>query len=74
MYDANVRLLRENPYIRPLERARLLAGGDAQLAAALRTSTQALSQWLSGEVPPPPRAYMAALNLVWRSSVRSRSA
>ena len=74
MYDnTNVRLMRENPYVRPLENARRVAGGEEQLAAALRTSKEALSQWLSGEVPPPMRTYMAALNLVGRRSLRSRS-
>lgn len=74
MYDnTQIRLVRENPYIRPLENARRLAGGDEQLAAALRTSPQALSKWLSGEAPPPPRTYMEALNLVWRSSLKSRA-
>ena len=74
MYDnTQIRLVRENPYVRPLENARRVAGGDEQLAAALRTSPEALSRWLSGEVPPPPRAYMEALNLVWRSSFKGRA-
>jgi transcriptional regulator with XRE-family HTH domain len=69
----NVRVMRENPYVRPLKNARRIAGGDEQLAAALRTSTESLSRWLSGEAPPPMRTYMAALNLVGRSSLKSRS-
>jgi transcriptional regulator with XRE-family HTH domain len=71
--NTNVRVMRENPYVRPLENARRVAGGDEQLAAALRTSTQALSRWLSGEVPPPMKTYMAALHLVGRSSLKSRT-
>lgn len=67
--NVNVRLMRDNPYMRPLEHARRVAGGDEQLAAALRTSTAALSKWLSGEVSPPMKTYMAALHLVGRSSL-----
>ena len=75
MYDnTNVRLMRENPYIRPLANATRVAGGEKQLAAALRTSTEALSRWLSGEAPPPMKTYMAALHLVGRNSLKSRAA
>jgi hypothetical protein len=74
MYDnTSVRVMRENPYVRPLENARRVAGGDEQLAAALRTSTESLSRWLSGEAPPPMKTYMAALNLVGRSSWKNRT-
>jgi hypothetical protein len=66
----SVRLMRENPYVRPLQRATQVAGGEEQLAAALSTSTEALSKWLSGELPPPMKTYMAALNLVARSSAK----
>ncbi len=68
-----VRLMLENPYVRPLERARQLAGGDEQLAAALSTSTEALSKWLSGEAAPPMKTYMVALNLVARSTTKVRT-
>jgi hypothetical protein len=75
MFDtSNVRLMRENPYVRPLERARRVAGGDEQLAEMLRTSTEALSKWLSGEATPPMRTYMAAIHLVGRSSLKGRAA
>jgi len=75
MFDTvNIRVQRENPYIRPLENARRVAGGDEQLAAALRTSTEALSSWLSGEAAPPMRTFMAAVHLVGRSSLKSRTA
>jgi hypothetical protein len=75
MYDtSNVRVARENPYIRPLENARRIAGGDEQLAEALRISTEALSKWLSGETTPPMRTYMAAIHLAGRSSLRRRTA
>jgi hypothetical protein len=71
--NVNVRIMRENPYVRPLELARRVAGGDEQLAEALRTSPQALSTWLSGEAPPPMKAYMAALNLVARGTAKSHT-
>jgi hypothetical protein len=74
MYQTVVRVMRENPYVRPLAHAIRVAGGDEQLAAALHTSTDALSKWLSGESSPPMRTYMAALHLVGRSSRKSRTA
>jgi hypothetical protein len=40
----------------------------------LRTSTEALSKWLSGEATPPMRTYMAAIHLVGRNSLRRRAA
>jgi hypothetical protein len=74
MYDnSTVRLTRENPYVRQLESARRAAGGNKQLAAALRTSTKALRKWLSGEVPPPMKTYMTAVYLARRSSLGSRT-
>ena len=75
MYEnVNVRLERENPDVRPLEQAIRVAGGDEELAAALRISKQTLSSWLSGESAPPMRTYMAAIHLVGRRSLRSRDA
>jgi DNA-binding transcriptional regulator YiaG len=75
MYDnSNVRFLRENPYVRQLENARRVAGGDKQLAAALSTSTKVLSKWLSGEAPPPMKTYMAAIHFAGRSNLKSRAA
>ena len=75
MFDnSSVRLMRENPYVRQLENARRVAGGDKQLAQALSTSTKALSKWLSGEAPPPMKTYMAAIHLAGRSSLKSRAA
>ena len=74
MHDnSTVRIMRESPYVRQLEHAKRVAGGDKQLAAALSTSTKVLSKWLSGEAPPPMRTYMAALHLAGRTSLRSRT-
>ena len=71
---SNVRITRENPYVRPLENAMRVAGGDQQLAEVLRISTETLSRWLSGEVSPPMKTYMAAVHLVGRSTLKSRAA
>jgi hypothetical protein len=40
----------------------------------LRISTETLSRWLSGEVSPPMKSYMAAVHLVGRSAIKSRAA
>jgi transcriptional regulator with XRE-family HTH domain len=73
-YDSsNVRLLRESPYVRQLENARRVAGGDKQLAEALCTSKKTLSSWLSGKQPPPMKTYMAALQLAGRNSLKGRT-
>lgn len=75
MYENRcVRFIRENPYVRTLERARQLAGGDEELAAALQTSSEMLSRWLSGESWPPMKAYMTTVQLVARASTRRRAA
>jgi hypothetical protein len=74
MYEnSNVRLLRESPYVRQLEHARRVAGGDKQLAVALHTSRKALSSWLSGKEAPPMKTYMAALHLAGRNSLKGRT-
>ena len=74
MLNTNVRVRRENPYVRPLQNARRVAGGDEQLASALNASLEALSSWLSGEAAPPMKAYLAALQLVGRSRTFHRGA
>jgi hypothetical protein len=71
MQEKVVRFTRENPYVRPLENAIRVAGGNKQLAATLRISTKALSSWLAGEAPPPMKTYMAAIHLVGRSNANS---
>ena len=53
--------------IRILLRAVQLAGGEAALATALRTTPEMLAMWLSGRYQPPTRAYLAALALVTQS-------
>lgn len=72
--NRTVRFTRESPYVRQLEHASRVAGGHKQLAAALSTSTKALSSWLSGEQAPPMKTYMAAVYFAGRNSLRSRTA
>jgi hypothetical protein len=55
---------RDNRYTLTLQRAMELVGGKEALAAALRTSPEVLATWLSGELAPPIKPYLAALELV----------
>jgi DNA-binding transcriptional regulator YiaG len=57
----------DTTYIRTLRRAIEVAGSEAKLAAALRTSNEVLRKWLSGELKPPSKIYFAALEIVTRS-------
>lgn len=54
-------------YTRTLHRAMELVGGKEQLASALHTSPEVLSEWLSGQLAPPIKAYIAALQLAMPS-------
>jgi DNA-binding transcriptional regulator YiaG len=65
--------MRDNRYVRTLQRAVELAGGEEQLASVLRTSREVLSMWLSGRITPPIKPYLAALELVTRNP-KSRAA
>lgn len=60
--------MRENRYARTLRRAIEIAGGERELAALLRTSPELLAKWLAGELAPPIKAYLAALELVMREA------
>ena len=51
-------------YVRTLERAVELAGGEDALASMLHTSPEVLSLWLSGKLAPPLKRYLAALEFV----------
>jgi hypothetical protein len=51
-------------YVRTLQRAMELVGGEPQLAAILRTSPSMLRRWLSGYLQPPVNKYITALQLV----------
>ena len=57
----------DTTYTRTLRRAIEVAGSEAKLAAALRTSNEVLRKWLSGELKPPSKIYFAALEIVTRS-------
>ena len=54
--------------VRTLQRAVDIAGGDEELAKLLRTSPEVLSKWLSGEMAPPSRINLAAIDVVSRAS------
>jgi hypothetical protein len=56
--------------VRTLTRAVELAGGQVELASALRTSPEVLSMWLCGKIAPPLKTYLLALEMV---SADSRS-
>jgi len=58
----------ENRYVRTLRRAVELAGGEDELAAVLRTSPEVLRLWLAGEIAPPLKKYLAALELVTQAA------
>lgn len=57
----------DTTYTRTLRRAIQAAGGEAKLAEQLRTSTEVLRKWLSGELQPPSKVYLAALDILTRS-------
>ena len=55
-------------YARTLRQAAEVAGGEAELAAALEVAPEALRRWLGGEEPPPVEIHLAALELVTRGT------
>ena len=57
----------DTTYTRTLRRAIQVAGSEAKLAEQLRTSTEVLRKWVSGELQPPSKVYLAALDLLTRS-------
>jgi hypothetical protein len=57
-------------YVRTLQQAAEVVGGEANLATALDVPPEALRRWLSGEEPPPIQFHLAALDLVTRRSGR----
>jgi DNA-binding transcriptional regulator YiaG len=54
----------DTTYTRTLKRAIEMAGGEAKLAEKLGTSLEVLRKWLSGELKPPSKVYLAALEIV----------
>jgi ribosome-binding protein aMBF1 (putative translation factor) len=61
----------DTTYIRTLKRAIEAIGSEAKLAEQLRTSPDVLRKWLSGELQPPSKAYLAALEIA-RLSITQR--
>ena len=49
---------------RTLRRAAGIAGGLAELAAALGVAATDLERWMAGEVRPPQNVFLAALDIV----------
>lgn len=62
----------DDTYTRTLRRAMELAGGEAALVEALRTSPEVLAKWLSGELQPPHRVYFAALDIVTKRRLTTK--
>ena len=58
------------PYLRVLRKAADIKGGDTALAAALAVASDTLRSWLAGDVVPPVKFYMAALEIVERATAR----
>ena len=58
----------ENRYVRTLQQAVQIAGGLEKLAELLRTSPEILAKWLSGEIAPSIKPYLAAVEMVSRSA------
>ena len=56
------------PYLRVLRKAVELAGGETALAAALAVAPERLKSWLAGDVVPPVDFYVAALEMVERTT------
>lgn len=65
-----LRALITAPYLRVLRKAADLAGGEIALAAALAVAPEMLRRWLAGELVPPLDSYVAALEIVERSTAR----
>lgn len=60
--------MRENRYVPTLQQAAQIAGGHEKLTELLRTSPEILAKWLSGELAPPIKPYLAAVEMVSRSA------
>lgn len=54
----------DTTYTRTLKRALEAAGSEERLAQQqLRTSPEVVRKWLSGELQPPSKAYLAAVEI-----------
>lgn len=58
--------MKSSRHVLTLRRALEVAGDEVHLAKLLNTSPDVLSKWLAGEIPPPTKAYLAAIALVAR--------
>jgi hypothetical protein len=55
---------RDDGYLRTLRRAAEAAGNEERLAEKLKTSPELLRRWMTGELQPPPRVMLAAVQIV----------
>ena len=60
-------------YARTLRQAAEVAGGEAELAAALDVPPEALKRWLEGAEPPPMEVHLAALDLITRGTPQAKA-
>ena len=65
--------MKRSPAIHTLRRALGILGSREELAQYLQVSMAELSVWLRGESFPPPRPYLAALDLVAGARREARS-
>jgi len=56
--------MKRKPIIHTLRKALGVLGSREELAQYLNVSLDDLSRWLKGESAPPPRPYLAAIDLV----------
>jgi DNA-binding transcriptional regulator YdaS (Cro superfamily) len=47
-----------------LEYAAKLVGGEDELARRLGVSRREVEVWISGDVPPPPKIFLKAIDIV----------
>ena len=60
-------------YVRTLRQAAEIVDGEANLAAALDVSPEALGRWLEGRESPPIEVQLAALELVTRGAPQEKA-
>lgn len=60
-------------YVRTLQQAAEIVDGEANLAAALNVSPEALGRWLDGRESPPIEVQLAALELVTRGAPQEKA-
>ena len=76
-HEASAAARRNGPasdyYARTLRQAAEVVDGEANLAATLKVSPEALRPWLEGEESPPIEVHLAALDLVTRETPQAKA-